>query len=223
MSTEPNLTGTWLEESPDGGAVDDQEADPSSLAALVALTVDAGTGAVASEAPAESAEPALPDMAIAYQTWGGDNDLFVFDAGYAVVQADPVAMDVEAVGSAVLFNADLVDTLPDGGVDSLPAVEPADDQSEAADSGKAADATSDQAEVGGDGSGDASVDPVDLAIGEIPVLIEPVICILIIDPIVEELPVAVICPAPIDEPGQLYYSEAICGLTDAAIPVALAI
>jgi hypothetical protein len=52
---------------------------------------------------------------------------------------------------------------------------------------------------------------------------DPVICILIVDPILEELPVAVICPAPIEDPGQLYYGEATCGLTDAAIPAALAI
>lgn len=91
------------------------------------------------------------------------------------------------------------------------------------DFGKADDSPSDPVEAGDSGQVDDPLVPGDIDFTVTLMPFDPVICILIVDPILEELPVAVICPAPIEEPGQLYYGEAICGLTDAAIPAALAI
>jgi hypothetical protein len=57
--------------------------------------------------------------------------------------------------------------------------------------------------------------------------VAPEICFELIPPFGEEWPVCVICPAPTEDLGTLYYAdsteiEAICGLTDLSIPAALA-
>jgi hypothetical protein len=161
-----------------------------------------------------------PDVDFGQVAWYGGDDLFVFDAGYAAVQADPGTDEVTAVSHAMLVADDIAGSLLDEGLVAPPEAGPDDDSP---DVDKAVDATPEQAEVDGDASTDAPVESECDLLTVTLMPIEPIICILIVDPILEKLPVAVICPAPVDEPGLLYYGEAICGLTDVAIPVALAI
>jgi len=216
MDIELNLAGTWPDESPDREVVDDPVTDPPPAD----LSVDAGADEAAVEAPEEGVEHDLPDVDFGQVAWYGGDDLFVFDAGYAAVQAAPGADEVTAVSHTMLVGDDIAGSLLDEGLVAPPEAGP-DDGSPEVD--KAVDATPEQAEVDGDASTDAPVESECDLLTVTLMPIEPIICILIVDPILEEWPVAVICPEPVDEPGLLYYGEAICGLTDVAIPVALAI
>lgn len=139
-------------------------------------------------------------------------------------------------GADAAESADATDSVIPAPVDSSTDLPPAEaDDTAAAEDPAPADATVGSGAVIGDdqGGGAPVVDDGDLILTIMPVgtpepvlPFEPVICV---DPPFLELPpICVICPAPLEEVGALYYAELLTtpeasnGFTDASIPAALA-